>query len=130
MLTLADTSAWIEYLRGTGSPVGTRVRSALAAGKLATTEVVIMEVLAGAADVPDRDRLRRLLRRFQLLHVGGLHTYESAGEIHRVCRSRSETIHRMTDCLIAAVAIREGAELLHHDRDFDAIARHTRLRVA
>src|SRR5436309_123637 len=35
----------------------------------------------------------------------------------------------MTDCLIAAVAIREGATLLHFDHDFDVIARHTPLQV-
>jgi hypothetical protein len=27
------------------------------------------------------------------------------------------------DCLIAACAIRHGLTVLHHDRDFDAIAR-------
>jgi hypothetical protein len=36
----------------------------------------------------------------------------------------------MTDCLIAAVAIRHDAELLHLDADFPAIARHTPLRLA
>ena len=33
------------------------------------------------------------------------------------------------DCLIAAVAIRERAHVLHRDRDFDVIARHTDLRL-
>ncbi len=33
------------------------------------------------------------------------------------------------DCLIAAVAIREGASVLHRDRDFDVIARHTELQI-
>lgn len=36
----------------------------------------------------------------------------------------------MIDYVIAAVAIREHAEVLHHDRDFDAIARHTPLQLA
>jgi predicted nucleic acid-binding protein len=31
--------------------------------------------------------------------------------------------------VIAAVAIRAGATVLHTDRDFDAIARHTELRL-
>ncbi|MBA3764697.1 MAG: PIN domain-containing protein [Actinobacteria bacterium] len=35
----------------------------------------------------------------------------------------------LNDCLIAAVAIRSGATVLHSDRDFDAIARHTELRI-
>lgn len=35
----------------------------------------------------------------------------------------------LVDCLIAAVAMRYEAELLHADRDFDVIARHTPLRL-
>jgi predicted nucleic acid-binding protein len=33
------------------------------------------------------------------------------------------------DCLIAAVAIRESASILHADRDFDVMARHAGLRI-
>jgi predicted nucleic acid-binding protein len=36
----------------------------------------------------------------------------------------------MTGCLIAAVAIRNDVPVLHHDADFDVLARHTPLRVA
>jgi predicted nucleic acid-binding protein len=35
----------------------------------------------------------------------------------------------LTDCLIAAVAIRNGVSVLHRDRDFEVIARHTDLKV-
>lgn len=33
----------------------------------------------------------------------------------------------MTDCLIAAVAIGAGAEVLHRNEDFEVIARHSGL---
>ncbi len=36
----------------------------------------------------------------------------------------------MNDCLIAAVAIRNDVPVLHHDTDFDVLARYTPLRVA
>jgi predicted nucleic acid-binding protein len=36
-------------------------------------------------------------------------------------------VQRLPDCLIAAIAIRSGAELLHQDADFEAIARHAPL---
>jgi predicted nucleic acid-binding protein len=35
----------------------------------------------------------------------------------------------MTDCLVAVPTIEAGATLLHADRDFDALARHTPLRL-
>jgi predicted nucleic acid-binding protein len=128
---LADTSAWVEYLRATGSPTHLRLRDLIAGdGELATTEVVAMELLAGAAAAEDVTRLRRLLGRFELLPVEGLADYEAAAELYRRCRAGGETVRKLTDCLIAAVALRHGATLLHRDHDFEVIARHTALRVA
>jgi predicted nucleic acid-binding protein len=128
---LADTSAWVEYLRATGSPVHLRLRRLIAdEGDLVTTEVVMMELLAGETTPEGVARLRRLLGRFDLLPVEGLADYEAAAELHRRCRAGGETVRNLTDCLIAAVAVRHGAALLHRDQDFDVIARHTRLRVA
>jgi predicted nucleic acid-binding protein len=128
---LADTSAWVEYLRATGSPAHLRLRELIAGeGELGTTEVVVMELLAGAADTDEVARLRRLLGRFALLPVEGLADYEAAADLYRRCRTAGETVRKMTDCLIAAVALRHGAALLHRDHDFEVLARHTALRVA
>ena len=130
-MILADTSAWVEYLRATGSPVHLRLRKLIAnEGDLVTTEVVMMELLAGETAPEGVTRLRRLLGRFELLPVEGLADYEAAAELYRRCRTGGETIRNLTDCLIAAVAVRHGAILLHRDHDFDVIARHTPLQVA
>lgn len=130
-MILADTSAWVEYLRATGSPVHLRLRKLIAnEGDLVTTEVVMMELLAGETAPEGVTRLRRLLGRFELLPVEGLADYEAAAELYRRCRTGGETIRNLTDCLIAAVAVRHGAILLHRDQDFDVIARHTPLQVA
>ena len=129
-MILADTSAWVEYLRATGSPAHLRLRELIAGeGELGTTEVVVMELLAGAADTDEVARLRRLLGRFALLPVEGLADYEAAADLYRRCRTAGETVRKMTDCLIAAVALRHGAALLHRDHDFEVIARHTALQI-
>ena len=83
-----------------------------------------MEILAGARDEADRDRLRRLLFGLEFLAVDGPADYESAAEIYRICRSRGETPRKRSDCLIAAVAIRNEAERLGDDDDFEVIARY------
>jgi predicted nucleic acid-binding protein len=128
---LADSSAWVEYLRATGSPVHLRLRQLIAdEGDLATTEVAMMELLAGETTPDGVTRLRRLLGRFEVLPVEGLADYEAAAELYRRCRAAGETVRKLTDCLIAAVALRHGATLLHRDHDFEVIARHAPLRVA
>jgi predicted nucleic acid-binding protein len=128
---LVDSSAWIEFLRATGSPVNLRLRSALQQGdELASTDVIVMEILAGARDDSDRDRLRRLLYGLEFLAVEGPADYEHASELYRACRAGGETPRKLTDCLIAAVAIRNEAALLCEDSDFLTLARHSPLRLA
>ena len=55
--------------------------------------------------------------------------YDDAASLFRRCRSEGETVRRLIDCLIAAVAIRADVPVLHRDRDFDVLARHTELQI-
>jgi len=89
-----------------------------------------MEILAGARDVAEWNHLRRFTYGLEFLAVEGPADYESAAELFWVCRRGGDTPGKLTDCLIAAVAIRHDAELLCEDADFVAIARHSSLRLA
>jgi predicted nucleic acid-binding protein len=129
-VTLIDTSAWVEYLRATGSEVHHQVRQRVESeGPVYTTDVVMMEVLAGGRDETHADQLRRLLGRCEFIATEGLGDFERAAGLYRRCRRAGETVRSLTDCLIAAVAMRGNLEVLHADRDFEAIARHTELRL-
>lgn len=87
-----------------------------------------MEVLAGARDEAHLRQLRGLLARGVTLPTSA-GDYESAAALYRACRQRGDTVRRLVDCLIAAVAVREDVPVLHADSDFDVIARHTALQV-
>ena len=126
-MILVDTSAWIEFLRNTGSTVCNLVDEALAR-EIAVCDVVRMEVLAGARDESHLLGLRRLLARAVALPTLTA-DYEDAAALYRRCRRQGETVRRLIDCLIAASAIRAGAPILHNDSDFDVLARHTELQV-
>lgn len=126
-MILIDTSAWVEFLRDTGSPACNRVE-ALLAGDIATCDMVRMEVLAGARDDLHLRRLRGLLARAATLPTTPA-DYEQAAALYRLCRLRGDTARKLPDCLIAAVAIRADAAVLHKDTDFDTLARHTELRI-
>lgn len=125
-MILVDTSAWIEFLRDTGSPTCHAVDRILQAD-LATCDGVVMEVLAGARDEHHLSQLRGLLARATLLSTTPA-DYDHAAALYRQCRRNGETVRKLIDCLIAAVAIRADAEILHADADFDVLARHTDLR--
>ena len=117
-MILADTSAWVEYDRATGSPVDRRVSQLIeAAGELTVTEPVLMEVLAGARDDRREVDLRRLLLRFELLPFDPASDFDGAVRIYRRCRAAGVTPRGLIDCMIAAVAWRREATLLAHDAD-------------
>ena len=87
-MILADTSAWVEYDRATGSAVHRRVAELIATdGPLSVTEPVIMEVLAGARSDQRELDLRRLLLRFRLLGFEAAADFDAAARIYRRCRA-------------------------------------------
>ena len=55
---------------------------------------------------------------------------EDAAALFRTCRRGGETVRKVTDCFIGAVAIRAGVPVLQGDSDFTVLARHTPLQSA
>jgi predicted nucleic acid-binding protein len=131
MTILPDTSAWVEYLRRTGSPVNHRMRELLEGDStLATCDVVMMELAAGARSSAHRRQLSRLLNRCRLFPVRPLFDYEAAACIYQRCRQSGITPRNLSDCLVAAVATGNEIPLLHADADFDRMAPVIGLQMA
>ena len=127
-MLLADTSAWIDFLRAVPSPQERYLRQAIAEREVVVVDPVLMEVLAGAR----RDaigRTRRLLGAQRLEALTPSLDWLDAATICRQLRARGVTIRSQIDALIAAAAIRLDLPVLHRDRDYDEIARNTSLRV-
>lgn len=122
-MILADTSAWVEYDRATGSPADLRLTNLIAdEGPLAVTDPVVMEVLAGARTDQREADLRRLLLRFDLLRFDAAADFHGAARIYRRCRRAGVTPRGLIDCMIASVTLRTDAVLLAHDVDMDRVA--------
>ena len=122
-MILADTSAWVEYDRATGSAADQRLAALIGDdGPLVVTEPVLMEVLAGARSEAREADLRRLLLSFGFVPFDAVTDFEAAARIYRRCRQAGVTPRGMVDCMIAAVAYRRGAALLSWDIDMDRVA--------
>jgi predicted nucleic acid-binding protein len=123
-LILADTSAWVEYDRATGSAVHRRLAGLIATdGPIRVTEPIIMEVLAGARTSDRESDLRRLLLRFPVLGFDPIVDFDGAAHIYRRCRQAGITPRGLIDCMIAAVALRHGAAMLAGDADMTRVGR-------
>lgn len=129
-MRLLDSSAWIEYLRDTGSPAAEQVGLLLVRpADVATTEPVVMELLAGAVDEAALRSLETLVAGLVNVGVDPAVDFHDAAGIFRAARRRGLTVRRLADCLIAAIALRHGLEVVHRDSDFEVIAAVTRLRT-
>ncbi len=126
-MSLIDTSAWIEYLRQTGSRTNFEVRRMLN-NDAQICDVIRMEILAGARDQQHVTQLEKLLARATTIKTEPV-DYDNAAAIYRACRKLGVTIRAQIDCLIAAIAIRTNTKIIHHDSDFDAIAQVTKLKI-
>jgi len=129
MTVLIDSSAWVEFLRATQSPVHHAVRQELADGTAATTDAIMLELLVGPTGEDDAHRLARMLAGCEQLAQDSPGDVDSAATLYRQCRRAGQTPRSVLDCVIAAVAIRHDVAMLHRDRDFDVLSRHTPLRV-
>jgi predicted nucleic acid-binding protein len=128
---LIDTSAWIEYFRATGSAAAIEVRRLLSeeADQAAMCEPVAMEILSGVSDDGAHANLERLVNGLPSLTIDSAVDFRVAAQIYRAARRAGRTIRSINDCLIAAVAIRHGARIVHRDSDFEVIASMTNLEA-
>jgi predicted nucleic acid-binding protein len=127
---IVDSSAWIDYIRGSDDPVVARVTETLRAGAAATSDAVRLELLAGTWRGVTAETLAALLDLCRDLPQLPREDVEAAAELYRRCRRSGETIRSLNDCLIAAIAIRNDIPVLHKDRDYDVIARYSDLQVS
>jgi predicted nucleic acid-binding protein len=120
---LVDSSAWVEFDRATGSPVDRVLTDLIGSdGPICVTEPVVMEVCAGARNDARARDLRRLLERFHLARFDAVADFDGAVRISRRCRRAGVNPRGLLDCVIVAVALRCGHEVLAHDRDLTAVA--------
>lgn len=96
--------------------------------RIATTDIVIMELLMGSSTGKKRGEIWALLNRCVMFPARPLFEYERAAELYVRCRANGFTPANSNDLLIASVAIGKDVELLDADSDFGQIAAVSPLR--
>lgn len=119
-MVLVDTSVWIEVFR---SRPRVRLEEVVDFDEVATCLPVLQEVLQGFRD----ERAFRVAR--EAMHALPIvespvraPVFDAAVDLYRRARRAGLTIRSGVDCLVAACALQHGLTVLHHDRDFDALA--------
>jgi predicted nucleic acid-binding protein len=125
-IVLADTTVWIHFLRGSGIQFQERLGPLIMADKLATTSIIIMEILRGAKTQKDYDQLNKDLAAIRCLDITPK-VWQQACKLGYLLRQRGVNVP-LTDTLIAAAAQEYNSLLLHEDRHYEMIAAIAPLR--
>jgi predicted nucleic acid-binding protein len=128
-MALIDSSVWIDYFTERPLPHAEMLASRLERGlPVATTGIVIQELLQGVRTDREAGQLRVRLSRLQYLPAGKT-THVTAAMLYRKTRAQGVTVPAV-DALIAAVAVQNDIPLLTADVEhFEALARVSKLRL-
>jgi predicted nucleic acid-binding protein len=127
-----DSSVWIDFFQGKKT-VHTNLLDELLE-RYDETDVhicpaILQEVLQGLRSRENYDLLQELMFSSQFLYLDPYFVAENAAGIYRSLRTKGITILKPNDCQIAFYAIHFKLKLVHTDKDFDKIAKHTSLKI-
>jgi predicted nucleic acid-binding protein len=128
-VVIIDTTVWIDYLNGAGTPETEWLDRELTRQRLGLTDLILCEVLQGIRSEPQARRVLRDLRQFEVFETGTVALATAAAQNYRRLRTRGLTVRKTIDCLIATFCLIGDHALLHRDRDFDPFEEQLGLRV-
>ena len=123
-MIVVDSSVWIDFLKGRDVPYVRRLRAMLGADEIVVGDLMLCEVLQGMDSERAARDVEALLRRFEIVAMGGEAIAVSAARNFRSLRRRGITVRKTIDLLIGTWCIENQAQLLHNDGDFRPMARY------
>lgn len=130
-MILVDTSVLIDLFKGNDTPPVRSFRKVIQQDiPFGITSIIYQEILQGARTRKEFNTLDEYLSTQRFFNPKDeLVSYAGAADIYFTCRRNGITVRSTIDCLIAQVALEHELFLLHHDRDFTAMAPLIGLRV-
>jgi len=127
-IVLVDTSVWIDHFNGILSKKTKLLYNLLEhEAEVVTCPPIIQELLQGIKDDNTYGFIKDYLIKSSILQIDFTQASIGAAELYRSLRKKGITIQKSFDCLIAYFAIYFNIPLLHNDKDFDLISKHSKL---
>jgi predicted nucleic acid-binding protein len=129
IMVLAETSVWIGYFNGVSNWQTERLDLLLDTEPVALGDLILTEVLQGFRKDTDLRKAQAFLAELPFYELGGYEVCLHAARNYRALRAKGLTVHKTIDVIIATACIEWDFELLHNDRDFDALQQILGLQV-
>ena len=128
-MVIVDTSAWIEYLTDGVSAIVNKVDLCLDQDLVGIGDLIYCEVMQGIRSPRERREVSDLLLALPQFDLGGFTMAEKSASNYRLLRSKGVTVRKTIDVLIGTFCAEYKLQILHHDSDFDLMAKHIALDV-
>ena len=126
MLTLIDTSVWIDLFKDQSGGKRQQLEELTENMDIVLSRFTQLELLQGAKNKKEWLTLESYLE-FQQYLDASTKTWAKAARIYFELRRKGKTVRSPIDCCIAQIAIEGKALLLHRDRDFITISMNSDL---
>ena len=123
LTVLADSGAWIDYLRSQKGALAARLDLAIETEVVMVGDLILAEVLRGLPDDRDAARVVASLETFEFVELGGAAVAQEAARMYRHMRAKGVTVRGTLDMLVGAWCCFNDVPLIHDDRDFKAMER-------
>jgi len=124
-----DSSVWVDYLHKKASPQTVLINSFIDRNEVVTLPVILQEVLQGIKEDIQFDTVKAAFLSFKIVAYNNMEAALNAALLYKFLRNKGATIRKPNDCLIAVICIENNLMLLHNDKDFTNIAKHTSLKI-
>lgn len=129
-MILADTSVWIDYLKGAITPHTDLLDDALCDGTLAMGDLIFLEILQGIREEKDFQQVKSKLSLLDQYILFSPQMVVKCADNYRALRKKGITIRKTNDIIIASFCIEEKLPLLYIDRDFEPFSEYLGLEKA
>nr|NJM01613.1 PIN domain nuclease [Desulfobacula sp.] len=128
-MIVADTSAWIDYVKGVKALHTDLLDYELEHSRVITGDIIITEFLQGFREEKDYQIAERMMESLEYHDFLGKENAIQAAQNYRKLRKSGITVRKTIDVMIATFCIENDFELIHNDRDFDSMEEYLGLRV-
>ncbi len=126
---IVDTSIWIDFLNSDEDETSILVNQLIDLDEIILLPVILQETLQGIKDDNFYQLAKASLLSYNFIDIDPIYAAIRSAELYRFLRQKGITIRKPNDCLIAAICIEKNIPLFHNDKDFDNIAKHTKLKI-
>jgi predicted nucleic acid-binding protein len=116
---LPDTCAWIDFFKGSATPLAQALERELLQGEVATCGVILCELVQGIRSTREEQLVLNALQAVRHLEMTA-ELWIRAGRLSARLRKNGHTLP-LSDLIIATLALEHGLSVLTVDRHFDVV---------